>query len=413
MSVDERVPAISRSVGWTASGNLVFALSQWLIISITAKLAGATALGHFTLAAAVTAPVLALSQLQLRAVLATDARYEYRFGDYVRGRLWPTLGMLVLTPLAAAAWGMSGQPLAVLSAFILAKAFDSGSDVLFGYHQRRENMRVIAVGQFINGSASVALFGVVLAVTNSLPLATMGYACASALTLAAWAIPVSLRARRTDREDPGGQPRAVWSLIRIAAPLGAVMVLAGLAANVPRYAVQWTLGEYELGIFGGISYIVLVGTNFMSAVGQAASPRLAKLFASGQRAAFLRLLRTLILLAAGSAVVGTIASVLWGAPLLRWVYGPEFADRASILAFLAIAAVFAFPASILAVAATAVRRFKQQLPVFAVVLMLGAIGAWQLIPAYGLEGAAFVTGVMGLAQAVGCGTLVAMALRRE
>ena len=43
--------------------------------------------------------------------------------------------------------------------------------------------------------------------------------------------------------------------MRLALPLGFVMMLASLGTNVPRYVVEHRLGVRELGVFSAVSYI--------------------------------------------------------------------------------------------------------------------------------------------------------------
>ncbi len=406
-------PRLVHSVAWTVSGTLIFALSQWAVVALSAKLAGASGLGQFTFAGAVVAPILAFAQVQLRAVLATDARYETRLRDFLEVRAWLTLAMLAVTPLVAVLVTGDTVTIRVIIAFVTAKAFDSVADILYGYHQRREDMRSIAVGQYVNGGLSVLLFGVVLLLTRNIVLATWGYAAASALTLLLWALPVSIRARRQDVRDPRDQPRARAQLLRAALPLGFVMVLAGLAANLPRYAVQHFMGESALGLFGGAAYMVTVGTNVITAIGQAASPRLAKYAAAGRRADFGRMLVVLVGAGLGIAFLGTIIAALWGGDLLKLLYTAEFGRHGAVLLALSAAAILSFPASLLAVAATAARSFRAQLPVFAAVLVTGAAACYLMVPAWGLIGAAAATALMALVQLAGCAWLVRSAVWRH
>lgn len=406
-------PRLSRSMAWTISGTFVFALSQWGVVAVTAKLAGPVALGRFTLAGAIVTPILALTQVQLRAVLATDARFEHRLRDFLDVRGWLTLAMVAVTPLIAVVSQDGGATVGVIIAFVVAKGLDSLADVLYGYHQRREDMRVIAIGQYVNGALSVVLFGVALYLSGDIVLATVGYAVASGIALVAWALPVSVHARRRDFEDPRDQAPARIRLLRTALPLGIVMVLAGLAANLPRYAVESVLGESALGIFGGAAYLVVVGSNVITAVGQAVSPRLAKHVAAGRTGRFRHLLSRLLLASFLVGAVGTVVAALWGGALLEWLYTAEFARHTDLLVALAAGTMAAFPATILAVAATAARNFKAQLPVFVVVLAVGAVACVFLVPAWGVLGAAAAAALMSVVQLVGFAWIVQSSIPSE
>src|ERR1700722_789398 len=99
---DSRPPALGggfslrTNFSWTLAGNLVYAGCQWGMLVVLAKLGSPQLVGQFALGLAVTAPVIMLSNLQLRGVLATDAREEHTFSDYLELRL-VTTGLALLT----------------------------------------------------------------------------------------------------------------------------------------------------------------------------------------------------------------------------------------------------------------------------------------------------------------------------
>src|ERR1700674_1440657 len=75
-------PPLRVSFSWTLAGNVIYALCQFGMLSCLAKLGNASIVGQYALALAIAAPVFMLTNLQLRAVQATDARNEYDFADY-------------------------------------------------------------------------------------------------------------------------------------------------------------------------------------------------------------------------------------------------------------------------------------------------------------------------------------------
>src|ERR1700722_7457738 len=56
---------------WTFVGNIIYSACQWAILVVLAKIGNAEMVGQYGLAMAVATPILALSTLQLRAVLTT------------------------------------------------------------------------------------------------------------------------------------------------------------------------------------------------------------------------------------------------------------------------------------------------------------------------------------------------------
>src|SRR5262245_20155316 len=90
-------PCLRENAAWTLAGNVVYTGCQWGILVVLARLGSPEMVGQFVLGLAVSAPVLMFTNLQLRGVLATDARHEYAFADYLGARLLMTaLALLVI-----------------------------------------------------------------------------------------------------------------------------------------------------------------------------------------------------------------------------------------------------------------------------------------------------------------------------
>ena len=75
--------SLRANFSWVFTGNIIYLLSQWGILIVIAKLTSPDMVGQFSLGLAVTAPVIMFTNLQLRAVQATDYKADYRFTDYL------------------------------------------------------------------------------------------------------------------------------------------------------------------------------------------------------------------------------------------------------------------------------------------------------------------------------------------
>src|ERR1039457_1440482 len=140
---------------WTSAGTLVYAACNWAMLSAIAKLGTPEMVGQFALGLAVTAPVLLLAQMNLRAVLATDARGEHGFRDYRALRMHATVaGLLVILGIAAAGYG--GKVAALIAAVGLAQAVEGISDIYYGLMQRHERMDRITISLGLRGPLGLA-----------------------------------------------------------------------------------------------------------------------------------------------------------------------------------------------------------------------------------------------------------------
>jgi O-antigen/teichoic acid export membrane protein len=108
------------------------------------------------------------------------------------------------------------------------------------------------------------------------------------------------------------EPRQLTLLCLEAAPLGAVVFLLAIQAQLPRYVVAGLLHTHELGLFSAAAYITFIGSILVNALGAPACVRLAKYHATQERSALFKLMTKLILVAAALGVAGILISAFFG-----------------------------------------------------------------------------------------------------
>lgn len=395
--------SLRANFSWTFAGNIVYTGCQWLMLIVLAQLGSPAMVGQFALGLAVTAPIMMFTNLQLRSIQATDARQEYRFGDYLALRLISTLLALLIIVTIVLLAGYRRETALVILTVGVAKAFEAVSDVFYGLQQQHERMDRIAQSMMIKGVLSLLALGVAIAITGRVLWGTLGLATVWAVILIAY----DVRSGRlifqndaglgnTSLHDHSRQPslapcwqwRSLVKLVWLAWPLGLVMMLLSLNANIPRYMSERYLGERELGIFAALAYLMIAGNTVIAALGQSATPRLARYYVQGDRAAFGNLLLRLMGIGVIAGAAGVVGALIAGQPLLGLIYGTEYADHSDVLLYLMIAAGIGYVASFLGYGMTAARYFRIQMPLFALIVGCTTIACMKFIPAAGLRGAA-------------------------
>jgi len=401
---------------WTFAGNVVYAGCQWAQLSFLAKVGTPEMVGQFALALAVTAPVTMLGNLDLRAVQVTDVEEQHVFGEYLALRLATAgLGLLVIRGMIAAV-GYSKPTALVIFVVGLCKAIESISDMFYGLFQKNERLDIAARSMLIKGPLSLLGMVVGVLIGGQVFWGVAGLLAAWTLMLLLFDAPRGYRIL-----DEAGKGATIWPLWRsstmarlafTALPLGIVMCLISLNSNIPRYVLERTLGERELGIYSAIAYLVVAGNTVVGALGHSASPKLAKYYAAGDRTAFWRLMRGLlvggVVLGCGGVVLSSVAGEL----ILRLLYGTEYADHSDVLVIAMVAAGIGYIASFLGYGMTAARRFREQLLLFVVVVAATLLSVAYLVPLHGLLGAALSLLVTSCMQAAGGWAILRHALRR-
>jgi O-antigen/teichoic acid export membrane protein len=393
---------------WTLAGNGLYAASQWAMLSLLAKLGGREMLGEYALAVAITAPVAMLAHLNLRAVLATDVDGRHRFGDYMPVRFGVSGVALAAMAGLALAIGGSGEMAAVIFLTGLAQTSETVSDAYYGAMQRREEMDRIARSMMVRGVLSALAFGVVLWVSGDLVWAVASIAAGRLMVLAVY----DRRVGSAGEAGKGTDWAGARSILREALPLGAVLMLVSLNTNLPRYVIERQMGIGELGAFAAVASFVTAGATIVNALGQAATPRLARHASRGEQARFVRLTAKLGVLVFVLGLAGVAGAVLLGRAVLTLAYRPEYAAYGGLLVGVMGAAIPGYLAAAMGYAVTAARAFDAQVPMFCVVAASSGCASWYLVPHFGLAGAAMAMAVAAVAQIGGQTLILRRALRR-
>ena len=407
---------LRRNFSWNFIGNVVYVACQWGMLVVLSKIGSPEIVGQFTLGFAITAPILIFTNLQLREIQATDAKQQYHFGDYLGLRLLSTglalLAIAIITGLARYRWETS----LVILLIGLAKAFESISDVFYGLFQQHERMDRVAVSMMIKGPLSLLLLSLGVYLSGSIVGGAVGLAVAWAAVLFSYDLRSgALMLNHSLLGSHSGEPRAqnlamtlqprwqlktLGKLAWLSLPLGFVMMLGSLNANIPRYFIEQYLGERELGIFSAIAYLMVAGNMVVNALGNSAIPRLAKYYTTGNTAAF----RTLLLKVEGVAAVlgggAVLVALVAGRELLTLFYKPEYAEHTDLLVWLMVAAALGYISAFLGDGLVAARYLRIQIPLFVLVTATAALGSYWLIPIYGLHGAAIAVLLASMIQVV-------------
>ncbi len=385
---------------WAFAGNAVYAVCQWTAVMVIAKLESAAAVGDFALALAVTGPLYLLCGLSLRSLQAVDQAGEYRFRSFLALRVAGSGVALCLGSVIGLA--LYGREAAIVVAAVAAwKVAESLGDVYHGAYQAQERLDLVARSLVARGVLAVASMVVLERLFRSVSVSALGMAAALVAVLFAYDIP-----RRRRLAGPEAGPGTldgdeVRRLLVRALPLGAVAMIGSLSANVPRFVVEEHLSRELLGIFVAVNYVVIAGTTVIQALGQAASPRLARAFMAGDRVGFWSLLgkmmATAVLLATAMLAVCTFG----GEMILSILYRPEYAAWAHLLRWAAVSGAFYFAATLLAYGLTAVAELRVQ-PVLGLASACATLaGCELLVRGWGLVGAVWGFGIGGAVQVLG------------
>jgi O-antigen/teichoic acid export membrane protein len=398
--------SLRRNFVWTATGNVIYAGCQWGMIAALAKLGSPEWVGQFALAVALTAPVLLLTNLQLRAVQATDAGDEYKFGHYLAVRLVMSgAAALVITAIIFVC-RLDATTALITAGVAVAKLIESISDAFYGLQQKHERMDRVSVSMILRGTLSLAAFVSLVYLRHDVLSGVLAMAAVWLLVMAFYDLP-SARHLIQSGLRPLWNVREMRRLTIIAAPLGVVMMLNSLNVNIPRYALQYLSGAREVGIFSALAYVLIAESAIINALGQSATPRLARHFASGERDKYWVLMKRLMLLGTAAGLVGVFIAAIGGRAILTLLYRAEYAEYLDVFMWLLLGAIFSNMTAFTGYGLTAARVFRTQVPLLVGESVVLTIGCMLLVPTFGLRGAAIAFAAAKLVLMVlGSGLLI-------
>jgi len=413
---DPATPGLSLRLNfaWILAGNVVYAICQWGAIVALAKLGSTFIVGQFSLGLAISTPVLMLTNLQLRAVQATDSRRLYPFGEYLRLRTGLTLVGLAVIAGIACFGGYERQTAAVILVVALAKGIETLSDIHYGLFQLNDRLDQSGKSMMLRGLLAVAALSTGLYLTRNVLWGCWGLAL---VWLAALLLFDVRHGRHFDVGHPrfaeSAKPRRRWELMRTALPLGIATTMAALNLNMPRYFIHARLGERQLGIYSALAYTTVAMILVSDSLGHCAIPRLSRLYTGGRLPEFRSLL--LRLLAAGSllGISGLVAVQLVGRRLLTLMYGGEYAAHFQIFLVLILAAAIYCVACMFTIVITSARCFRIQVPLYTLIAGSNAIACAHWVPNNGLAGGATAMLVAATVHLVLGATVVGYLLRPQ
>ena len=395
--VDRSKPlTLCANFSWTAFGSVFYNFCQFCLFIVIAKIGCTEMAGQYTIGLAVTTPIMIFFGANLRAIIVSDVRRECQVGGYLTFRLMSLAVAMSLILGIVFYSGYRYETAFIVIAVGLAKCIEGISAIFFGYFQQNERMDQIAISRTAKGILSIVYFSVGMWISGTVLGGVFGLALAWLTTLLFFDIPRArtLASHRVIHQNatmerfwPEWNSQQLKKLFLLSLPIGITVMLVSLNANIPRYFVEMFRGEATLGIFGPLSYFIVLGNEVVLALGQSAAPRMAKFYVHKDRSAAVQLLLREKAVGVVFAIIGVTLAALFGPWALTHALGPEYAQYSQVFLLLMLTSginlVFGFSSMFL----TAARAFWIQIPIRVSSVLTMTACCWVLVPSYGILGA--------------------------
>jgi O-antigen/teichoic acid export membrane protein len=414
--------SVRHNFAWTLAGNLTYALCQWAVIVLLAKLGNTEMVGRFALALAVAYPITFMAHMQLRVIYVTDLEDKYPAGEVLGLRLLLSVVAIAVLTIVCAVAGYNAPITKVILVVGLAQLVDCISENYFAITQRHERMDRIAKSQMLRSLLSLSAVALAVYLTHDLLWGVAGYVLARSSVLLAYDAGRATFTLGTksgsaltyaERILPRWNFRKQFQMLWVALPLGAVSILGSLNGNMPRYFIEKSEGPRELGIYSALNYVPAAALMVATALGYAAFARLSKLYFEGDLRSFKIVLGKAVAVCAFLGIGGLLGGAVLGRQVLTLLYRPEYAEHIDLLLWLLAVGAVGCVASCLGCAMSAASQFRVQVPLFLTVTGTSFVACHFLIPRYGLRGAALAALLAMCVQLLGTALVIFRALTKR
>ncbi|MCV6598062.1 MAG: lipopolysaccharide biosynthesis protein, partial [Mangrovicoccus sp.] len=396
--------SLKRNVLYGLIGNFAFALTQWGIIAVVARLGSPEEVGAVTIATALVTPIFFLAAMSLREGHSVDDLTEFTPDHYYALILTNSLVAMGLISVLVATWYGGQGALVQLTTlgFMLVKFVGTQANMNYGVFQRAQRIDYVAISYVARGVLGLAGFAAIYASTGILWLA---FAAEALMWFAAqWVFDqrflTRLGARRSFARVLQVSPASLWKLFCWMLPLGLAGFFMNATASAPRLVLAQHVDLAQVGIFGAIAYINTALVTVSNAIGSASAARLRGAVRNGRRKAFMSL--SVKLVALSSLIGASMIFAVWiaGPLMLRIFYGEYYADQKLFLLIITATAIWVAAAP-LQFALTAGHAYWRRLGVSISAFTTTVVSALILVPEHGIYGA-------GMALLAGVGIRISL-----
>lgn len=358
----EKRKSLKANFAFALVGNLLYTVSQYLILTLLIKNFRSDEVGGYLYALAFVSPIVLPFDMQLRSFYITERKNGLSFHDYQGFRLVSN-GIALLIVLVSALI-LKPDMLLTISLVGVSKIIESQSDMYYGAAQKAERMDYISYSKFFKGLAALALVGICIYAGMDINQVLMAWAALWFVVLIVFDARLTLRLAGIKRKVGVVWNKEVFvSIFKISLPVLILSFVDKFAANYPSYVVENKLGLSAVAIFGAIIYFRSIGAQVINPMGAVVAPRLADYYSDGKHADFMHLLKRTTFSAFILGIAGIVIALLFGKWILPLLYTAEYTQYSNLLVLVMIYCLVTYLYVFIGTAITCLRVHWVKLPI--------------------------------------------------
>ncbi|MCJ0971250.1 oligosaccharide flippase family protein [Mammaliicoccus sciuri] len=316
--------------------NIVSSACKFLILLLIIKLGTPSEVGIYNYALIISAPVFLFTSLKIRSIQVTNN--NYKFNEYYSLIIIINILALLMIVVFSVIIGTKVVTYSIIIVSII-KVLDNLKEVIYGLYQKHENLKLMGRSIIISNIFNLIIFSITYFFSSDLLVSLSMMLLISIMVFLLYDLNVLNKNYNTKLEF-NIKTKDFFDILILAIPLSVSSSLGSLNTSIPRIILKNSSGEYYLGIFSAIAYILVLANLFANSMSQVFMPRLSQYFHQNKRKEFNKLANILLMIGFAIGLTTFLMVLLFGKAILNIGFGEIYGEYYLVLVILSIGLLF-------------------------------------------------------------------------
>lgn len=371
---------IKKNIVWNSIGSFIQAFNSLFFMVIVTRINGINVAGYFSYAFVISNVFFIAATFGGRGFQITDSKKEFSDKLYKKFRILTTSLCIVLFSLLLLLFKYPGYKYLVIIMLIIARSFESISDVYYGVLQKNDKLSSVGKSLFFKNIISLILFLSIELLFKNLYLAILSWIITDILFLIFYDMKKSLIYKENIKKD-----KNFVDIFNATSFYFGFAFLSSFLVNIPRYFVDGFLNDKVQGIFGILIMPATMVSLLATFILQPFSVKLSNLNKDENRE-FISLNKKIFWYITIISFVCIVVSYIIGIPILNFIYGINLDAYEIHLLLVMIGAYFLAINSFLSLIYTIKRKLKYQFTIYVISVIISFIISYILVKNFGFIG---------------------------
>ncbi|HEK2728003.1 lipopolysaccharide biosynthesis protein [Proteus mirabilis] len=254
-----------KSFSYTFTSSIVFAITQWLIISLIGHFLGIEKIGFYAFGLSLVIPINIFFNFGVRQIICSEKKIINFYSYFIPIMSFQLLGLLLIFILC---YLFYFDYLLLCILIYLVKISETITEITYGLNQRIEKFDRIAYSKIARSTISIVFFIIIMWTTENLYLSILAQ-CFSLYSCNIFFDYLPLENKNLLHIEKS-------KIYIIGLPLAIAGLLLSFKNMLPRFLIENDATLESLGVFASITYLISAGGLLITAISQIIIPKVAQ-----------------------------------------------------------------------------------------------------------------------------------------